>query len=107
MANLALGGGRAGDYVGGGRRERLVSPAQFHQEGGRVAAVALWVRISSGIDYAVFITVTLQNLGSSGLLGVRDGGRERRGRHLWQRRWEGVRPQLEKRWWRRWRKLQG
>ena len=28
------GRGRAGDYVGGGREERLISPSQFHQEGG-------------------------------------------------------------------------
>ena len=39
------GGGRAGDYTGGGR-----APSQLHLEGGRVAAAALWVHISGGID---------------------------------------------------------
>ena len=68
------GGGRAGDYVGGGRGERLGSPSQFHQEVGRVASAALWVLISSGVDFAIFIAVTLQNVGGSGLLGVRDSG---------------------------------
>ena len=64
------GGGRAGVYVWGERANRLVLPSQFHQEGGRVAAAALWERISSGVDYAV----TLQNVGGGGLLGMRDGG---------------------------------
>ena len=67
-------GDRAGNYVGGGRGERLVTPSQFYQEGGRVAAAALWVRISSGVDYTVFIAVTLQNVSGGGLLGVRDSG---------------------------------
>ena len=49
-------------------------PSQFHQEGGRVAAAASWVRISIGVDYAVFIAVTLQNVGSGWLLSMRDGG---------------------------------
>ena len=32
------------------------------------------MRISSGVYYAVFNAVTLQNVGGGGLLGVRDGG---------------------------------
>ena len=64
---MGRGGGRARDYVGGGRAKRLFSPSQFHQQGGRVAAVASWVRISCGVGYAVFIALMLQNVG---------GGRE-------------------------------
>merc|ERR1712049_30205 len=64
------GGGRAGDYVGGGRAKGLIPPSQLHQEGGRVATAASWVHISSGVDYAV----TVQNVGGGGLLGMRDGG---------------------------------
>ena len=64
------GGGRAGDYVGGGRAKGLIPPSQLHQEGGRVATAASWVHISGGVDYAV----TVQNVGGGGLLGMRDGG---------------------------------
>ena len=64
------GGGRAGDYVGGGRAKGLIPPSQLHQEGGRVATAASWVHISGGVDYAV----TVQNVGGGGLLGMRDSG---------------------------------
>ena len=53
------GGGRAGDYVGGGRAKGLVPPSQLHQVGGRVAAAASWVHTSGGVNYAV----TVQNVG--------------------------------------------
>ena len=66
------GGGRAGDYVGGGRAKGLVPPSQLHQEGGRVAAAASWVHISGGVNYAV----TVQNVGGGRFLGKRDGGSE-------------------------------
>ena len=46
-----------------GLRGEVTQPSSW-----RVAAAA-WVRISSGVDYAIM----LQNVGSSGLLGVRDG----------------------------------
>ena len=61
------GGGTARDYVGGGRAKRLFLPSQFHQEGGRVAVVASWVHISSGVGYAVFIAIMLQNVGGGWL----------------------------------------
>ena len=55
--------------------KRLFSPSQFHQEWGRVAASASRVRISSGVDNAVFIAIRLQNVNVSGLLVIRDGSR--------------------------------
>ena len=42
------------------------------QRGGRVAAAVLWVRISSSIDYAVFIAVMLLNVSGCRLLRLRD-----------------------------------
>ena len=42
----------------------------MHQEGRRVAAAASWVRISGGVGKAI----TVQDVGGSVLLGMRDGG---------------------------------
>ena len=41
------------------------------------------MRISSGVGYAVFIAVTLQNVGGGGLLSVRDGGSGREGEGIY------------------------
>ena len=76
-------GHRAGDYVGGGKAKRLISPSQYHQEGVRVVAAESWVRISSGVDYAVFIAVMQQKVAGGGLLGVKDGSSTNNGEDIY------------------------